>query len=347
MIPVKTNTTIYLLIGASATSGGSESTHQLYYNLRELGYNALMFYVDRPAEGETENFKRFNGRYPIKEAQNVVDSADNILIVPETSTSYLYAYKNIQKAIYWLSVDNYYVIKKIHDEKSIRSIVRTLMGRNRFFDIDSDALDKSIYHLTQSRYATDHLKIKGASNIAYIPDYIHESFTDRTVDLTNATRRDIVLYNPAKGIDFTKKLIAGLPELEWKPLVNMTPEQVADALLTSKLYIDFGNHPGKDRFPREAALMGCCVITGKKGSAFYDDDVKIPAGYKFEENQPELIMQCIRRCIHDYNNEIKNFEAYRDFILAHKNILRDQIQKTFVRNFKQPTQSLNQLQAIK
>ncbi len=37
----------------------------------------------------------------------------------------------------------------------------------------------------------------------------------------------------------------------------------------AKLYIDFGYHPGKERMPREACLLDCCLIIGKDGSAKY------------------------------------------------------------------------------
>lgn len=52
----------------------------------------------------------------------------------------------------------------------------------------------------------------------------------------------------------------------------------------SKVYIDFGNHPGKDRIPREAAISGCIVITGKRGAAAFAEDVCIPETYKFDES---------------------------------------------------------------
>ena len=51
----------------------------------------------------------------------------------------------------------------------------------------------------------------------------------------------------------------------------MTPEQVVDLMSESKVYIDFGNHPGKDRIPREAVINGCCVITGVRGSARFKE----------------------------------------------------------------------------
>lgn len=58
-------------------------------------------------------------------------------------------------------------------------------------------------------------------------------------------------------------------DLRWVPLIGMTTEEMRSCMSKSKVYIDFGNHPGKDRIPREAAISGCIVITGKRGAAAF------------------------------------------------------------------------------
>ena len=65
-------------------------------------------------------------------------------------------------------------------------------------------------------------------------------------------------------------------------LENMNPQQLCDALDKSMIYIDFGNHPGKDRIPREACCRNCIVMTSKLGSANNSYDVPIPDEYKFD-----------------------------------------------------------------
>ena len=110
-----------------------------------------------------------------------------------------------------------------------------------------------------------------------------------------------MLYNPKKGIEFTRQLIEAAPDLNWVPLENMSNEEVRGKLKTSKVYIDFGDHPGKDRFPREAAISGCCVITGKRGSAAYDD-VPIP----------------------------EDFDGYRSTIKAEKNKFIEDVRSIFM-----------------
>lgn len=92
------------------------------------------------------------------------------------------------------------------------------------------------------------------------------------------------------------------PDVNWVPLVNMTNDQVKQKMLNSKVYIDFGNHPGKDRFPREAAISGCCIITGKRGAANYYEDVRIPEKFKFNQykTKPENIIHRIRECLDSF-----------------------------------------------
>ena len=43
--------------------------------------------------------------------------------------------------------------------------------------------------------------------------------------------------------------------------------QIIQILSRSKIYIDFGFHPGVDHLPREAAILKNCIITNKEGSA--------------------------------------------------------------------------------
>jgi len=65
----------------------------------------------------------------------------------------------------------------------------------------------------------------------------------------------------------------------------MPREEVIKLLQKAKVYIDFDYHPRKDRLPREAAILGCCVITRKRGSAKFFEDVPIPDEYKFEDKE--------------------------------------------------------------
>jgi hypothetical protein len=72
------------------------------------------------------------------------------------------------------------------------------------------------------------------------------------------------------------------------PVQNMTKKEVAGLLARAKVYIDFGHHPGKDRIPREAVMAGCCVVTGRRGSARFDADVPLSSEFKLDEFDPQF-----------------------------------------------------------
>ena len=145
-------------------------------------------------------------------------------------------------------------------------------------------------------------------------------------------RENIVLYNPKKGLNFTKKIIEKSPSwIKWVPLINMSNDEVYQNLISGKVYIDFGNHPGKDRFPREAAISGCCILTDRKGAAAYQKDVPILEKYKFNDNKKNIpnIVNQIEYCLNNYQEAIKDFDSYRDFIRQEKDIFKKDIIRLF------------------
>ncbi|WP_204302721.1 hypothetical protein, partial [Stenotrophomonas maltophilia] len=96
-------------------------------------------------------------------------------------------------------------------------------------------------HLFQSHYARSRLLRRGM-NGALLSDYLS---IDATLDEA-APREDLILYNPKKGIEITERLRRQWPALAFQPIVDMTRQQVEAAFRRAKVYIDFGEHPGKD-----------------------------------------------------------------------------------------------------
>lgn len=121
------------------------------------------------------------------------------------------------------------------------------------------------------------------------------------------------------------------PDIEWKPIINMTRQQVIDVMKTAKLYIDFGNHPGKDRLPRECAMNGLCVITGSRGSARFFEDVWLENKYKFDERKSSKaeILNRIKETLKKYDECIDDFAFYRYKIMKEKAEFETQINELF------------------
>lgn len=321
MIKVKENAKIYVICPAYIKTGGPELLHQLVYSLNNKGFNAYITYVDIKCDNDqycNEDFNKYVSSYKI--AEEIEDDKNNFVIAAETNIDSLSRIKHAKKITWWLSVDNYRVTRYVsvaYDVWGLKAAVRQLFKRN------SDCRKKDYlvadYNFYQSYYAFDYLKKLGISNNSYyLSDYINDVYYNLKIE--SECKEDIVLYNPKKGYRFTRELIKKSPEIKWIAIQNLSTEEVRDLMIKSKVYIDFGNHPGKDRMPREAMMCGCCVVTGMRGSAQFDNDVPLPIEYKFQDDSKNLndIIAKIKMCLKDYDNEYAQLINYRKFILNEK-----------------------------
>lgn len=317
---------VYVLCPANVKSGGPELLHQLVFQLNKI-FKEQKAYITYYNLGKTSpvepSYNKYINNNWITEDQ-VEDNPENLVVIPETGLSEFEKFKKIQKAIWWLSVDNFLNTNKfsflVKQVGLLHAVAAKLKGNIKD---RSKLIYKANYHFYQSYYAKDFLMKNAIDNskMFYLSDYINDKYVNKRVSALSHYRNDVVLYNPKKGIKFTRKIMDAAPtNIKFLPLINMTNNQVYKNLISSKVYIDFGNHPGKDRFPREAAILGCCVITGKRGAAGYEKDVPISSKYKFddtEKNIPKIINK-IQDCVENYNVCIKSFKNYRKFIVNEK-----------------------------
>jgi len=195
------------------------------------------------------------------------------------------------------------------------------------------SVKKSDYHFVQSFYALNFIKNRGIvqDKIYYLSDYLNKSFLETQTDLSK--KENIVTYNPKKGFSFTKKIIYSAKDIKFVPLSNMSRGELIKTLQRAKVYIDLGNHPGKDRIPREAAILGCCVITGKRGSAAFFEDVPIPDEYKFEDREVNIpkIIEKIEDCFENFEERNKDFDYYREVIKNEPQKFLEDLKKIFAK----------------
>lgn len=320
---INSNTCIYVVCPSNNKTGGTELLHQLVFQLNQINgifKKAIITYYfegNYDKNNPTPNdFKQYVSEYCL--VSDIVDSFENIVIFPEVCIGKHRKYKHIQKIVWWLSVDNFKImIGRINRLKKwgVKSFIKHLIINDYYSEKD---LNRINYHFVQSYFAKDYILNKGIDdkNIYYLSDYINDIYT--STDYCGA-KEDIVLYNPKKGFEFTEQLILFAPEINWVPISGMSTQQVFELLHKSKVYIDFGNHPGKDRIPREAAMSGCCIITNRNGSAAFKEDVPIPDTYKFGNDCPIADVICtIKDCIANYDSHINDFYEYREFIKSEK-----------------------------
>lgn len=287
---------IFIKIPANAIAGGVESLYQLSDAINNLGGNSIVVWDNKNNNSIPVVYSNYN----IKYVDSVEDSEDNMIIYPEIWTEQIFNYKNIKKCIWWLSVDN---------------------NHNKFQNFNND----NVLHLYQSFYALNFL-IKN-NTYTYLPmfDYISDDFLCETFDTKN--KENIITYNPVKGFDITNKIISDNKHLNFVPITGMDRKQIIDLLKISKVYIDFGHHPGRDRIPREAAYLGNIVITNNRGSAGFYNDIPIPS--KFKINDLTELKNLFNLSFYDYEKEILNFDLYRSIIKNQKEQLYNLCRQTF------------------
>ena len=108
----------------------------------------------------------------------------------------------------------------------------------------------------------------------------------------------------------------------------MNREQLKELMTQSKIYIDFGHHPGKDKFPREAASCGCVIITSFEGSAQFFNDVTIDPKYKFD-NTTDGVSDLIQDIFTNYEDHFNNFNLYRKIINTEVETFNTQIKNSY------------------
>lgn len=311
---------IYIYAPYKIVSGGPELLHQLCDQLNKFGQKAKMVYYDfwkikKPTKNVIDAYEMYSTEYTIK----TDDSYNNTFIVPETGVYLLRRIKKAKKIIWWLSVDFYYL-----NRKTLKYKIETLFGL-----MDYSFRKNNLIHLCQSYYSKEFLKANNIveDNIFNLSDYLNDKYIFESQNEKNVNKEDIVLYNPKKGTEYTNRLINHASDIKWVAIQNMTKEQMVELLQKSKLYIDFGEHPGKDRLPREAAISGCCIITGRRGAAGNPFDLCINDDYKIDEKEHGLedIVIKIKEVLKNYDILRKDFEEYRNTIKNEKKKFIDDV----------------------
>jgi hypothetical protein len=246
-----------------------------------------------------------------------------LLIWPECWTNEMIHYLETTTtpspcAIWWLSVNN---------------------NTGRFQDWNRT----DIVHLYQSEYARQHIVQHGAKYVYPMTEYIaNPPILDNT-----KTRPMDVLYNPLKGIHYTDEILKRSgTAFQIVPIgkglhgqQKISPEQVREMLLQTKIYIDFGPHPGMDRLPREAALAGCLVVTNVEGAAGNHLDIPLPEKYKRKDFHVDEIHSLLKDLLSNYDARSKELDNYRAWIHGQEDRMNECISQflNIVVTSKQPT----------
>ncbi len=155
-------------------------------------------------------------------------------------------------------------------------------------------------------------------------DYTRLALVDSPLQ-KNKIRTKVILYNPVKD-NVTPRVAKDLG-LTTLALQGMNQQDLIKAGSNSIVYSDFGGHPGKDRFPREMAVLGCVVVTSKHGTA--NDSVDIPIEEK-ADNESQLAV-LLSETFNNYKYYYKKQQNYRDVIHGERREFKEQIKALFDR----------------
>lgn len=298
---------IYVYTPQGFETGGIELLHQLCSELNSYdGLNAYIWHNRNVTIPET--YKKYGNSGVVAD----LPPKGSVLIFPESWAKMLNEdrFKDYTKVLFWESVFYY----------------EQWIPKDQYLKFPEDTI-----HIVQSWYAYDFVYDNTRIEPIYVTDYLNDEYM--TADLSKPRKRQIV-YNPKKGLDVTKRIMAELPNEKFIPIENMTVAEIKSLMEESMLYIDFGNHPGKDRIPREAAMCGCCVITNTEGSAYYVDvSTPFKIDMKTEGSLGRVVKQ-IETCLDDYNYCKDTLKAYCESIRQEKTQFKEGVRKLVNRLWK-------------
>lgn len=302
--------TVYLVAPHGLVTGGPEAIHQLGAALCASGADARIVYarwtiVSRRLRDSLVAGGRAAAyaAYAVPEALDIEDVAGHVLVLPEIWSAAADEFEQIRTAVWWLSVDN-----------NLASPLGKFFARRS---------RRRVAHLHQSAYAEAYLRRHGVAGSRHLGDYLNPShgqdvLSPASIQATLGDRRPLVLFNPRKGMAVTRRLAERAEErgiaITWVPVADLSALEVSLLMRLAMVYVDFGNHPGMDRMPREAAVAGCCVVTGRRGAAGFAADVPIPDRFKFDDDATDEILDRIAECIEGYTEECRAFDPYRAFV---------------------------------
>ena len=340
---------IFILAPANTSTGGPECLHELGYYLKNIfNKNCYMVYLPKDIKNPVhKNYLHFKLQF----SNYIDDHSENILIIPEhyTFLKYSLKFKNIKKIIWWLSLDNYLGYKfREENSKLIRSIKKIpynviskinhlinfrfgiytyqdyLKTIYSFKKIEKEKeVKQASYHLMQSFYVFNYFK--QFKNKYLLNDY-------QNIILSKNKKKDkknIICYSH-KSNDFIN-LLKDKINAKFIILEGYKKNQLFNIFKKTKIYMDFGYHPGKDKMPREAVLFNNCIITNLKGSAKNNQDIPIKKKYKFTEclENVNKINNAVNKIFKNYTKEFASFKYYKNKTLKEKKVFINQIKKIF------------------
>lgn len=304
---------IFIVVPGNEATGGVELCHQLADVLNRDSKRAFIIYAPFHRHWETpEPYQRYNVH--AARLQDVEPSS--IVVLPEIFAHLIRRFPKAQVYFWWMSVDNFFMMAG-------HTRMAKLLGAQCAAKMQLGVLRRRVArHLYQSDYACMFLESVLLAPASRLSDCLADEYVRAIANPPGAPRENILVYSPAKGLQRTELILralndSGRPLPKVVPLKGMSLNQVRSLLGRAKVYIDFGDHPGKDRIPREAVALGACILVNRRGSAANSIDMPIAEEFKIEDRMAgfeRLAADKIHFLMDDFECQQMRFNAYRQAI---------------------------------
>lgn len=321
----------FLLLTPNKQMGGPEALHQLAQIMRQLGLDARLMVLQRPddiriADGVITQPSRIAERvvpdyasaYPQYEpvyTQRFELADDALVILPETRAEMIGMFAPSSVALWWLSVHNgFYRGARLREDEPFRK---------RVFE------SGEVLHFHQTEHARRMLIHFKTAEIYPLVDYTDPLFT--RLQPAGPNSGAAIAFNPAKGEMHYAPFFAAHPEFTPLPIRGMTKAQVLDTLSQTRIFVEFGHNPGKDRMPREAACAGAVVVARLEGGSVHFDDTPIPSGHKFDNDALTngQLAATLRAIAADPQPHWDSQAYYRNYLRTEEDLMRAQAKRLF------------------
>jgi hypothetical protein len=362
-------------VPAQYYTGGVTALYQLCKNLNNYIDTNIAFIdtlSDEKIENYIhQNYLHF--RCDHVSQSKVHDSKDHIIVIPESRPDLIAKYKFSKKIIYWLSVDNFLVsispisrsiaVKLLYNLisssrfdliwffglsifkqylKNDRTYKRLLSNALKGEYYSSFARDKTVQippadiHILQSYYVYNFLINFAKTSKMF---FLHEPLEDDYLNfsISKDRKEDIVTWNTRKAYPITLKVIKALKKnkVHVVDLENVGKGNMINILGKSKIFIDIGIHPGRDRPPREAVVLGNIAVVNNHGGCFYYDDCMIEPPFKVDcytetkcNINPKKVAEDILHYMENYEYYYKKYFAkFREYILEEPKLYQKEIEQ--------------------
>ncbi len=172
---------------------------------------------------------------------------------------------------------------------------------------------QNINHGTQSSYGQGFVKGVLGREAFMLPEYVRPPRVGAQPRTPN-----LVLYNGKKGAWKIPELRALVPEADFRPIENMTYDEVCVALASAAMYVEIGHLPGRDRLPREAASLGTPVVMLARGAGYCWDDFPIGVRYRipYTIDWAQHMAPIIREVLADPTQINQDQQEYRAWVAS-------------------------------